>query len=82
MKKITFIVPPAVELLDLAGPVQVFTEAKFYGFDINIEFYAYQQEPISTAGLAFGKLTDYKKAKTILLEFGSVKKAAESVQKT
>ena len=28
------------------------------------------------------KLTDYKKAKTILLEFGSVKKAAESVQKT
>ena len=28
------------------------------------------------------KLTDYKKAKTILLKFGSVKKAAESVQKT
>jgi len=28
------------------------------------------------------KLTDYKTAKTILLEFGSVKKAAESVQKT
>ena len=28
------------------------------------------------------QLTDYKTAKTILLEFGSVKKAAESVQKT
>ena len=62
IKKIAFIVPPTVELLDLAGPVQVFTEAKFYGFDIDIKFYAYQQEPISTAGLAFGKLTDYKKA--------------------
>ena len=62
MKKIAFIVPPAVELLDLAGPVQVFTEAKFYGFDIDIEFYAYQQEIISTAGLAFGKIASYKNA--------------------
>ena len=62
MKKIAFIVPPAVELLDLAGPVQVFTEAKFYGFDIDIEFYAYQQETISTAGLAFGEIASYKNA--------------------
>jgi transcriptional regulator GlxA family with amidase domain len=61
-KKIAFIIPPTVELLDLSGPVQVFTEAKFYGFDIDIEFYAYQQEPVSTAGLAFGELTSYKKA--------------------
>lgn len=62
IKKIAFIIPPTVELLDLAGPVQVFTEAKFYGFDIGIEFFAYQQEPISTAGLAFGELANYKKA--------------------
>jgi transcriptional regulator GlxA family with amidase domain len=62
MKKIAFIVPPTVELLDLAGSLQVFTEAKFYGFNIDIQFYAYQQEPVSTAGLAFGKLTNYKKA--------------------
>lgn len=62
-KKIAFIIPPTVELLDLAGPVQVFTEAKFYGFDIDIEFYAYQQQPISTAGLAFGELASYKNAR-------------------
>jgi len=61
-KKIAFIIPPTVELLDLAGPVQVFTEAKFYGFDIDIEFYAYRQKPVSTAGLAFGELTHYEKA--------------------
>lgn len=34
MRTIAFIIPPTVELLDLAGPVQVFTEAKFYGFDL------------------------------------------------
>ena len=61
-KKVVFIIPPTVELLDLAGPVQVFTEAKFYGFDIDIEFFTYQQEIISTAGLAFKHVDNYKKA--------------------
>ena len=28
MQKIAFIIPPTVELLDLSGPAQVFTEAK------------------------------------------------------
>lgn len=60
--KIAFIVPPTVELLDLAGPVQVFTEAKFYGFQIDMEFYRYQDQPISTSGLGFGKLPHFKKA--------------------
>ena len=63
MQKVAFIIPPTVELLDLAGPVQVFTEAKFYGFEINIEFYQYSQEPVSTAGLGFGKIVNYKSAK-------------------
>lgn len=61
-KKVAFIIPPTVELLDLAGPVQVFTEAKFYGFDIDIEFYVYRQQPVSTAGLAFGEIASYKNA--------------------
>ena len=39
MKKLAFIIPPTVELLDLAGPEQVFTEARFYGFEAGIEFY-------------------------------------------
>lgn len=63
MKKIVFIIPPTVELLDLAGPVQVFTEAKFYGFDIDMQFYAFQNDPVSTAGLGFGNLDHFKNAK-------------------
>lgn len=63
MQKFAFIIPPTVELLDLAGPVQVFTEAKFYGFDIEMEFYQYNEEPISTAGLGFGRMENYKMAK-------------------
>ncbi len=63
MKKIAFIIPPTVELLDLAGPVQVFTEAMFYGMDFAIEFYLYQKNPVSTSGLTFGKLNRYTEAK-------------------
>ena len=62
MRKFAFIIPPTVELLDLAGPVQVFTEAKFYGFDANIEFYTYQEIPVSTSGLEFHKVNNYKEA--------------------
>ncbi|MCW3109920.1 MAG: AraC family transcriptional regulator [Segetibacter sp.] len=63
MQKVAFIIPPTVELLDLAGPVQVFTEAKFYGMEIEIEFYKFSDEPISTAGLGFGKVANFKSAK-------------------
>ena len=63
MKKMAFIIPPSVEMLDLAGPVQVFTEAKFYGFEVEFEFYSYQEETISTSGLAFGKVANYKEAR-------------------
>ncbi len=62
MLKVAFIVPPHVELLDLAGPVQVFTEAKSQGLDAAIEFYSYHDDNISTAGIAFGKIINYKKA--------------------
>ena len=63
MKKIAFIIPPSVEILDLAGPVQVFTEAKFYGLELAMEFYTYQPDPVSTSGLPFGKINDYREAK-------------------
>lgn len=63
MKKVVFIIPPTVELLDLAGPVQVFTEAKFYGFEVEIEFFTYQDQPVSTCGLGFGKLPNFTKAR-------------------
>ena len=63
MQKVAFIIPPTVELLDLAGPVQVFTEAKFYGFEIDIEFYHFQENPVSTAGLGFEKINHYDQSK-------------------
>jgi transcriptional regulator GlxA family with amidase domain len=62
MKKIAFIVPPFVEMLDLAGPVQVFTEARFYGFEVALEFYSFKEEIVSTSGLQFGKVKSYKEA--------------------
>jgi transcriptional regulator GlxA family with amidase domain len=62
MKKIAFIIPPTVELLDLAGPVQVFTEAKFYGFELDIEFYLYKKDPVSTSGLTFGEIANFTEA--------------------
>jgi transcriptional regulator GlxA family with amidase domain len=62
MKKIAFIIPPTVELLDLAGPVQVFTEARFYGFEIDLEFYVIKNNPICTSGLGFGKIPHFSEA--------------------
>ena len=63
MKKVAFILPPTVELLDLAGPVQVFTEAKFYGYEVETEFFTFQEGPLSTCGLGFAKLPNFTKAK-------------------
>ena len=63
MRKMAFIIPPSVEMLDLAGPVQVFTEAKFYGFEISLEFYSYQEETVSSSGLGFGKVANYEDAR-------------------
>jgi transcriptional regulator GlxA family with amidase domain len=63
MKKIVFIIPPTVELLDLAGPAQVFTEAKFYGFEVDIEFYLYSNDPVCTSGLGFAKVASFAEAK-------------------
>ena len=63
MRKLAFIVPPSVEILDLAGPMQVFTEAKFYGFECAIEFYTISNDPISTSGLGFANANHFSIAK-------------------
>ncbi len=62
MKKFAFIIPPFVEILDLAGPLQVFTEAKFQGYELSLEFYSYQDEITSTSGLPFINIKNYKEA--------------------
>ena len=69
MQKVAFIIPPTVELLDLAGPVQVFTEAKVHGMELDMEFYQYSEDPISTAGLGFSKLPNYTAAKLKVGDF-------------
>ena len=62
MLQFAFIIPPNVELLDLAGPVQVFTEAKFIGFDCELSYWQFEGSPVCTSGLGFGKLADYTKS--------------------
>lgn len=62
MLKVAFIVPPTVELLDLAGPAQVFTEARFNGYNLDIEFYSFATSVVSTSGLGFGKISHYSNA--------------------
>jgi transcriptional regulator GlxA family with amidase domain len=62
MKKFAFIIPPSVEILDLAGPLQVFTEAKFYGYELSLEFYSYKDHVTSTSGLPFINIQNYEKA--------------------
>ena len=62
MKTIAFIVPPTLQLLDLAGPAQVFYEAKYYGYDLNLEFYTFQKDTTCTAGLPFGEMKDFSEA--------------------
>jgi hypothetical protein len=52
-------------LLDLAGTVQVFTEDKFYGSDIDIAFYTYQQQITIAAGIAFRGIDYYKREKVL-----------------
>jgi transcriptional regulator GlxA family with amidase domain len=63
MLKVAFIVPPHVEILDLAGPAQVFTEAKSQGLEVEIEFYSYHDENIATSGVSFGEIRNYKLSK-------------------
>ncbi len=63
MQKVAFIIPPTVELLDLSGPAQVFTEAIGLGMEMEMEFYLYSEDPVSTAGLGFGKLENFKNAR-------------------
>lgn len=65
MRTLAFIIPPHVELLDLAGPVQVFTEAKGYGLEAELKFYTFAAEPISTSGLGFENISHYREARLL-----------------
>jgi transcriptional regulator GlxA family with amidase domain len=62
MTKVAFFIPQAVELLDLAGPIQVFREAKFYGLEIVMEYLSFHSEIVSSVGLTIGGVEPYQNA--------------------
>jgi len=62
IKKIVFIVPPKVQLLDLNGPIHVFYEAKEYGAPLDLHFASINQHPSvvsSCVELQFTNLVAY-----------------------
>lgn len=65
--KIYFFIPPGVHLLDVAGPIQIFYEAKEEGAGIEIHFLGptVASEQTSSAGLILGSL---KKFDSVTLE--------------
>ena len=62
--KIIFLVLPHIHLMDLAGPDQVFLEAKDYGADLEIEYCSYTNNIVTSAGLPIGKLKHFSKTET------------------
>jgi transcriptional regulator GlxA family with amidase domain len=72
MRTIAFLVTPTFQLMDLAGPLCVFTEAQHLGLKISIEFYSYTSVAQCCAGIAFENLklfmySDLKKGDYIFL---------------
>ena len=61
MRKLIFIVPPKVHLLDINGPAHVFYEAKEYGVELDLNFVSLdgKSEIESSAGLHFHKLSSF-----------------------
>jgi transcriptional regulator GlxA family with amidase domain len=60
MTKVAFFIPQAVNLLDLAGPIQVFKEAKFHGLEISMEYLSFQTEMVSSVGLTVGGIQSFQ----------------------
>ncbi|MFY7998096.1 MAG: GlxA family transcriptional regulator [Candidatus Kapaibacteriota bacterium] len=53
--RVTFVLPPFVHLLDLAGPMQVFQEAGMYGQPYDIRWCCYERDFTSSVGLGFAE---------------------------
>ncbi|MGA0558835.1 GlxA family transcriptional regulator [Larkinella sp. VNQ87] len=58
-QQVIFVVPPYVHVLDLAGPVQVFYEAVAYGAPYRLRYCSFQNQLVSTAGLAVGPVQPF-----------------------
>ncbi|MBL7723628.1 MAG: DJ-1/PfpI family protein [Chitinophagaceae bacterium] len=61
--KITFLILPHTNLLDLAGASQVFFEAKEHGIDLEMEYCSFEEKLITSANLPLGRIKHYKTQK-------------------
>jgi transcriptional regulator GlxA family with amidase domain len=57
--KIVFLILPHVHLLDLAGPDQVFLEAKDYGADIEVIYASFTSKLATSTGLPLGQVMHF-----------------------
>ncbi|NAS30011.1 AraC family transcriptional regulator [Flavobacteriaceae bacterium R38] len=66
IRKVFFIVPPEVQLLDITGPAHIFYEAKASGAKIELIYLNMhgKSAEMSGAGVSLGNLQDYKKIRT------------------
>ncbi|RZL11536.1 MAG: helix-turn-helix domain-containing protein [Hymenobacter sp.] len=69
MATIVFVIPDQCTLLDLAGPVQVFEEARAQGAPVVLSYVHYQPQAVSSAGLAFAPVPHFA---TVALEAGDL----------
>ncbi len=60
MTKIVFFILPQTHLLDLAGPDQVFLEAKSHGANIEIEYCSFQNSIYTSSNMEINNLKNYK----------------------
>lgn len=59
MKQVIFVIPPTTQILDLAGPLQAFSEAKGLGADYQIRFAGVAPQAPSAQGLLLAGLEHY-----------------------
>lgn len=59
IQQVIFVVPPQVHVLDLTGPVQVFYEAIEYGAPYQLRYCSFQNQLVSSAGLAMGPVEPF-----------------------
>jgi transcriptional regulator GlxA family with amidase domain len=69
MATIVFVIPDQCTLLDLAGPVQVFEEARAQGAAVELAYVQYQAQARSSAGLAFAAVPHFS---TVALQAGDL----------
>lgn len=62
-RKIIFLILPNTHLLDLAGPDQVFLEAKDYGLPLDVIFCGLTEQIPTSSGLSVNKLKKFSKEK-------------------